>query len=367
MKSSKLGTDEAREKAEIEAEEVKQARKAEEKARKEAEWAAKEKAKREAIEARERAKREAEEVKQAKEAEEKARKEAERLAKEKAKREAIEAKERAEREAEEAKQVKKEAEWAAKEKAEREAEEVKQARKVEEKAKKEAEWAAKEKAKIEAIEAKEKAKREAEEARKAKEKAKIEAGEVKQARKAIEAELIGRLKSGDPDAVAQIFNAYVDRVYSLVFNQVDRDHEAAQDIVQETFLAAAKSAKYFQGRSNISTWLCSIANRKVADFYRRKKRETKHRVNYSIDTEQVQDRGESAVGLVESGESREIVRQALFSLPLHYRQVLIMKYVEGIPVSEIGTIMERSPKSVEGLLTRARKELQTKLTTQSEG
>ena len=327
MKSSKLGTDEAREKAEIEAEEVKQARKAEEKARKEAEWAAKEKAK-----------IEAEEVKQAKEAEEKARKEAERLAKEKAKREAIEAKERAEREAEEAKQVKKEAEWAAKEKTEREA-----------------------------IEAKEKAKREAEEARKAKEKAKIEAGEVKQARKAIEAELIGRLKSGDPDAVAQIFNAYVDRVYSLVFNQVDRDHEAAQDIVQETFLAAVKSVKYFQGRSNISTWLCSIANRKVADFYRRKKRETKHRVNYSIDTEQVQDRGESAVGLVESGESREVVRQALFSLPLHYRQVLIMKYVEGIPVSEIGTIMERSTKSVEGLLTRARKELQTKLATQSEG
>ena len=204
-----------------------------------------------------------------------------------------------------------------------------------ENARKEAKRLAKEKAKGEAIEAKERAKR--------------------------EAEPVERLKSGDPDAVSQMYNTNVDRVYSLVFNQVDRDHEVAQDIVQETFLAAVKSVRYFKGRSNISTWLCSIANRKVADFYRRKKRETKHRVDYSIDTEQVQNRRESTVDLVELGESREVVRQVLFRLPLHYRQVLIMKYVEGIPVSEIGTIMNRSTKSVEGLLTRARRELQTKL------
>jgi len=244
----------------------------------------------------------------------------------------IEAKEKAE----------KEAKRLAKERSKREAEETRKAKKAEEKAKKEAERAAKEKAEKEAIEA-------------------------RQAREAIEAELVGRLKSGAPDAVEQMYNAYVDRVYSLVFNQVDRDHEAAQDIVQETFLAAVKSVKYFQGRSSIFTWLCSIANRKVADFYRRKKRETKHRVDYSIDIEQVQDRSESVASLVESGEFSEVIRQALFILPLHYRQVLIMKYVEGIPVSEIGEIMGRSPKSVEGLLTRARKELQDKLATQSEG
>jgi len=251
------------------------------------------------------------------------------------------------------KKAEKEAERLTKEISKREAEETRKAKKAEEKAKKEAERAAKEKAEKEAIESRERAKREAEETR--------------QAREAIEAELIEKLKSGDHDAVTQMYNAYIDRVYSLVFNQVDRDHEVAQDIVQETFLAAVKSVKYFLGRSSIFTWLCSIANRKVADFYRRKKRETKHRVDYSIDIEQLQDRSESVASLVESGESSEVIRQALFSLPLHYRQVLIMKYVEEIPVSEIGEIMGRSPKSVEGLLTRARKELQVKFATQSEG
>ena len=136
-------------------------RKAEEKAKKEAERAkgrarlvrgqraereAKEKARKEAeLEARERAKREAEEAKEAKRAKEKAKKEAELEAKEKAKKEAeLEAKERAKREAEEAKEAKraeekarKEAELAAKERAKREAEEKakKEAKRAEEKAK----------------------------------------------------------------------------------------------------------------------------------------------------------------------------------------------------------------------------------------
>ena len=182
-----------------------------------------------------------------------------------------------------------------------------------------------------------------------------------------EAELIEKLKSGDPDAVAQMYNANVDRVYSLVFNQVDRDHEAAQEIVQEAFLAAVKSVKYFHGRSSIFTWLCSIANRKVADFYRRKKREAKHRADYAVEPEQVQDIDESAVSLAESAESNAAIRQVLSSLPLHYRQALVLKYVEGFSVSEISEIMVRSQKSIEGLLTRARKELQAKLATQSEG
>ena len=182
-----------------------------------------------------------------------------------------------------------------------------------------------------------------------------------------EAELVEKLKSGDPDAIAQVYNANVDRVYSLVFNQVDRDHQAAQEIVQGTFLAAVKSAKYFYGRSSILTWLCSIANRKVADFYRRKKREAKHRVDYAVEPEQLQDIGESAISLAESAESDTAIREALSGLPLHYRQVLVFKYIEGFSVSEISEIMLRSQKSIEGLLTRARKELKAKLTPQSEG
>jgi len=182
-----------------------------------------------------------------------------------------------------------------------------------------------------------------------------------------ETELVEKLKQGDPDAVEQMYNANVDRVYSLVFNQVDRDHEVAQEIVQETFVAAVKAVKFFQVRSSISTWLCSIANRKVADYYRRKKREDKHRVGYDVEQEKIPDISRGAAAPEEAEDFNIAVRQALSKLPLHYRQAVILKYVEGFSVADIGEIMGRSAKSVEGLLTRARKELQDELATQSEG
>jgi len=182
-----------------------------------------------------------------------------------------------------------------------------------------------------------------------------------------ETELVEKLKQGDTDAVEQMYNANVDRVYSLVFNQVDRDHEVAQEIVQETFIAAVKSVKYFQVRSSIFTWLCSIANRKIADYYRRKKREDKHLVGYDIESEKMSNSSQGTTAHGETEDLNIVVRQALAKLPLHYRQAIIFKYVEGFSVSDIGEIMGRTDKSVEGLLTRARKELQDELATQSEG
>jgi RNA polymerase sigma-70 factor (ECF subfamily) len=175
-------------------------------------------------------------------------------------------------------------------------------------------------------------------------------------------ELLQRINKGDNDAVTELYNTHVDRVYSLIFNQVDRDRETAQEILQETFFAAVRSAGKFRGKSQVHTWLCSIANRKVADYYRRKKRETKHEVQYSVDANEIRDTSEDVITILESEESNRNTRKILFSLPLHYKQVLLLKYVEGFPVSEISEVMERSPKSVEGLLTRARNEFKAKLT-----
>jgi RNA polymerase sigma-70 factor (ECF subfamily) len=180
--------------------------------------------------------------------------------------------------------------------------------------------------------------------------------------------LIEKLKSGDPAAVVELYTAYADRIYSLVFNQVDRDRDAAQDIVQETFLAASKSAGKFHGRSKVYTWLYSIAHKKVADFYRRRKREAKYQTESSDSQIDRSAGGEPVVTeAMESEEQNRIVQETLSGLPLHYKEVLMLKYVEEMPVAEISQVMGRSPKSIEGLLTRARRELRDRLAIQNEG
>jgi len=186
-----------------------------------------------------------------------------------------------------------------------------------------------------------------------------------------DADMLRRLHSGDRTAMAELYDRYFDRLYSLVFNQVDRNRDIAEDIVQETFLAALKSAKGFKGRSSAYTWLCSIAYHKVADHYRRQSRERKRMVS-GIDVDTVDDaenpgRQPQPDSLIESAETRQVVNEALAKLPWDYRQVLILKYVEEMSVLEISQIMDRSPKSIEGLLTRSRKALQPHLSGLREG
>jgi len=186
-----------------------------------------------------------------------------------------------------------------------------------------------------------------------------------------DADMLKRLQGGDRTAMAELYDRYFDRLYSLVFNQVDRNRDIAEDIVQETFLAALKSAKGFKGRSSAYTWLCSIAYHKVADHYRRQSRERKRMVS-GIDVDTVDDvenpgRQPQPDSLIESAETRQVVNEALAKLPWDYRQVLILKYVEEMSVLEIGQVMDRSPKSIEGLLTRSRKALQTQLAGLREG
>jgi RNA polymerase sigma-70 factor (ECF subfamily) len=186
-----------------------------------------------------------------------------------------------------------------------------------------------------------------------------------------DAEMLKRLHNGDRTAMAELYDRYFDRVYSLVFNQVDRNRDVAEDIVQETFLAALKSAKGFRGRSSAYTWLCSIAYHKVADHYRRQSRERKRMVSgVDVDTVDVSENPGTQPqpdSLIESAETRQVVNEALAKLPWDYRQVLILKYVEELSVQEISQIMDRSPKSIEGLLTRSRKALQTQLAGLREG
>lgn len=180
-----------------------------------------------------------------------------------------------------------------------------------------------------------------------------------------ETELVERLRSGDAAAMEQFYYLYKDKVYSLVVKQVGRDQAVAEDLFQETFLAALDSLDRFRGDSQLCTWLCGIAQHKVSDFHRLKRRGIKpKRLPLGIDAikpEQIKDTEPIASDLLESQETRRTVEQALASLPRDYRKVLVFKYFERMPVLEISQLMGRSPKSIEGLLSRARKALQANL------
>jgi RNA polymerase sigma-70 factor (ECF subfamily) len=180
-----------------------------------------------------------------------------------------------------------------------------------------------------------------------------------------ETKLVEKLRSGDSAAMEEFYNLYRNRLHSLVLEQVGRDEAVAEDLVQEVFLAALDSLDKFRGDCQLYTWLRSIALHKINDFYRRQAREPKPKKSSpdfdALELEQIGDDGQAILTTMESEEIRQSVHQALADLPQDYQEVLVLKYLKDMPVLAISQIMGRSPKSVEGLLSRARKAMRANL------
>jgi RNA polymerase sigma-70 factor (ECF subfamily) len=181
-----------------------------------------------------------------------------------------------------------------------------------------------------------------------------------------ETKLVEKLRSGDSTAMEEFYNIYRKRLYSLVLEQVGQDQAVAEDLVHEVFLAALNSLDKFRGDSQLYTWLRSIALHKINDFYRRQARQPKPKesspdFDAMKQLEQIGDDEPATLTMMETEETRQSVHQALQGLPQDYQEVLVLKYLEEMPVLEISQVMGRSPKSVEGLLSRARKAMRDNL------
>jgi RNA polymerase sigma-70 factor (ECF subfamily) len=77
------------------------------------------------------------------------------------------------------------------------------------------------------------------------------------------------LRAGDPVAFERLFEANADRLDRLAYRLM-RDPQAAEDVVQESFLAVVRGIGSFEGRSSLDTWLCRVATITSIDRLRRR-------------------------------------------------------------------------------------------------
>lgn len=145
--------------------------------------------------------------------------------------------------------------------------------------------------------------------------------------------------------IMAVYEEHFDTVYRYAYRRC-RDHALAEDITQETFIAAVRSR---QDTTQITiAWLQIVARNKLVDVLRRN-------INYEDKLRVI------ANSLSESPEvdptDRLRLETALANLPVHYRLVLTLHYLNGMTVPAIAKELDRSVKSVEALITRARRAL----------
>jgi|SRR6266487_1084736 len=162
-----------------------------------------------------------------------------------------------------------------------------------------------------------------------------------------EACLVDQAKTGDREAFAKLYDAYVERVTRYIYFRVSGNSDM-EDLVSQVFLKAWENLdRYKMGSSPFIAWLYTIARNLVIDHYRTKKDTLplEEAIALPSDMEMPDEEAQTHFDL-------EAMRDSLQVLSKDQQQVLILKYIAGLPNDSIAKIMNKQEGTIRGLQMR---------------
>lgn len=168
-------------------------------------------------------------------------------------------------------------------------------------------------------------------------------------------EALARQARGDPQAFAELYGRYVDRVYRFVLIRTGSVPDA-QDLTSQTFLAALEGIGTYGGRGSFGGWLFGIARHKLADHYRRRRPDIP-----LDDAEDLQDPDPSPEEMADARLQLARVSRALQSLDAQQAEALALRLFGGLDAAEVGQVMGKSQAAAKMLVHRGLRQLQERL------
>ncbi len=169
-----------------------------------------------------------------------------------------------------------------------------------------------------------------------------------------EAELAQRASQHDPAAFAQLYNAYVEKIYKYIYYKVGNAPDA-EDLCEQVFLKAWEAiGRYTWCGYPFSSWLYKLAHNIVVDHYRTKRDALPLSDILSTSDEPIVD-PEAALNLtLDAAELADAIAQ----LTGEQRQVIALKFIEGYDNSEISYMLNKKEGAIRALQYRALRSLQ---------
>ena len=178
-----------------------------------------------------------------------------------------------------------------------------------------------------------------------------------------EAAIVRKVLGGDANAFETLVLEYEKNVYNRALRMTGNSEDAA-DMTQEAFIKAYNSLQSFRGDSKFSVWLYRIVSNVCLDFLRSKNR--RPTVSLSVEDDDgedaqldVADESQSPELLLDRKLTRDSVRRGLDSLPPDYRQILLLREIQGLSYDEIAQALSLEVGTVKSRIFRARKRLCT--------
>jgi len=177
----------------------------------------------------------------------------------------------------------------------------------------------------------------------------------------VDRELVRRMLAGDEQAFTELFDGYFPGLYRFALARMERNEDAAEEVVQATLCAAIRKLSTYRGEAALFTWLCTFCRHEISAYYRRANRvhavvhliEDDPAIAAALDSRLAADDA-GAEATMRREETARLVHALLDRLPPRYAAALEWKYIDGLSVQQIAARLELSAKAAESLLARAR-------------
>ena len=183
-------------------------------------------------------------------------------------------------------------------------------------------------------------------------------------------EAVARARAGDHEAFRVLVERYQTRVFRLAL-RILRDEELARDAVQETFVKVYGALRKFEGRSGFYTWLYRLAYNQCLDMRRRdrfgsrvsliEERALEQAANEEIPAAPLQAQLAGPGLEYERSELRQLLSDAIATLPEDARNTFVLRDVDGLSYAEIAEVLGIPKGTVMSRLHYARRKLQESL------
>ncbi len=174
-------------------------------------------------------------------------------------------------------------------------------------------------------------------------------------------DLIVRARSGDDEAFGVIFEQHSRFIYKFIYTMLG-ERSAAEELTQETFLAAYKSIQGLRGEAQLRTWLCGIAKNVVYKSLRSRRKEGMNSGEQIESLGAADDKNLPPDREVLSRELNHLIRSALARLDADKRLVFTLKELQHLSYKEISDITGAAIPKLKTDLHRAKLEMRRALT-----
>jgi RNA polymerase sigma-70 factor (ECF subfamily) len=180
--------------------------------------------------------------------------------------------------------------------------------------------------------------------------------------------LVRRCQEGSEAAFAELVRRHRPRLYTLAF-RLTANREAAEDVVQETFVAAFRAIDRFEPRPSLAAWLNTILLRLAGRAAGRLDKQSKASLESLGDEDEISYRLADAAGAAandphaaaEAAELRRTVSSAISALPFNYRAAVVTRFVMGMEYAEAAASLEIGLNTYKSNLLRGTKLLREAL------